>query len=94
MPTYRVKDGIDRVLPGIGRTVNGKITTNARIEHPLFELVRETPDTSNDTMTAPPSGEVMNTQPVANAPQATAVTAHPSASNPISSQPANKEISQ
>lgn len=41
MPTYRVKDGIDRELPGIGRTVNGMITTNATIEHPLFEIVTE-----------------------------------------------------
>lgn len=43
MNTYRVKDGIDRVLPGIGRTINGMITTNATIENPLFELVVPTP---------------------------------------------------
>ena len=39
MATYKVKDGIDRTLPGIGRTVNGEITTDAIIENPLFEVV-------------------------------------------------------
>jgi hypothetical protein len=57
MATYRVKDGIDRVLPGIGQTVNGLITTDATIESPLFELV--------DTSTKPPAptAQLLNPQP-------------------------------
>lgn len=41
MATYKTKDGVDRVLPGIGRTVDGKITTDFKIENPMFELVED-----------------------------------------------------
>lgn len=41
MPTYKTKDGIDRIIPGIGRTINGQITTDAKIENPMFEIVSE-----------------------------------------------------
>lgn len=38
---YKTKDGVDRVLPGIGITVGGQIETDAVIENPMFELVTE-----------------------------------------------------
>ena len=41
MPTYKTKDGIDRILPGIGRTKDGFITTDIKIENPMFEMVSE-----------------------------------------------------
>ena len=39
MSTYKTKDGSDRVIPGVGRTTKGQITTDVEIESPLFELV-------------------------------------------------------
>lgn len=66
MNTYRVKDGIDRVLPGIGRTVNGMITTNATIENPLFELV--TPQPANPAASTPVANPAP-IQPQAQTPQ-------------------------
>jgi len=41
MPTYKTKDGRDRIIPGIGRTINGQITTDAVIENPMFEVVAD-----------------------------------------------------
>lgn len=65
MNTYRVKDGIDRDLPGIGRTVNGMITTAEVIEHPLFELQEPTPaqETPAQEQVVPQSPPVNLTQP-------------------------------
>lgn len=58
MPTYKTKDGIDRLLPGIGKTVDGQITTNVTIENPMFELVNTeaptaTPAASETSVAAP-----------------------------------------
>jgi hypothetical protein len=41
MPTYKTKDGLDYILPSIGQTVDGLITTDQVIENPLFEEVAE-----------------------------------------------------
>lgn len=41
MPTYKTKDGNDYVLPGIGRTVEGRITTSQVIENVKFIEVTE-----------------------------------------------------
>lgn len=38
---YKTTDGKDRLLPGIGLTVNGKIETSIKIENPRFVLVTE-----------------------------------------------------
>lgn len=39
MATYKTKDGRDYILPGIGRTTKGQITTDALIENANFEIV-------------------------------------------------------
>lgn len=41
MAIYKTKDGLDYLVPGIGHTVNGQITTDQIIENPRFEEVQE-----------------------------------------------------
>jgi hypothetical protein len=39
MNTYKTRDGEDYTIPGVGRTVDGRIETESIIENPNFELV-------------------------------------------------------
>lgn len=41
MKTYETVDGLDYTLPNIGRTVKGKIETDAVIENPNFVLIHD-----------------------------------------------------
>lgn len=69
MATYKTKDGVDRVLPGIGRTVDGKITTDIEIQNPMFELVDDVP---TGTATPPtPNVSPAVAQPTTQAPPQT-----------------------
>lgn len=76
MNTYKTKDGRDVVIPGVGRTVNGIITTAQTLESPNLELV-------DTTETNPSSAHVAGV-----APQAAQPTVTPSESDEASD---NKE---
>lgn len=41
MYKYKIKNGSDAFLPGIGATVNGVITTDQPIENANFELIED-----------------------------------------------------
>jgi hypothetical protein len=41
MTTYKTLDGQDYTIPGVGRTVDGQITTDQTIESPLLVEVKE-----------------------------------------------------
>jgi hypothetical protein len=72
MPTYKTKDGLDYLLPGIGHTVDGLITTDQIIENPRFEEVQERAGSAEvqpaaEPVAAQPAPEAQP-QPVAVAP--------------------------
>jgi hypothetical protein len=62
MNTYKTKDGSERIIPGIGRTTNGQITTDEKIENPLFELVETEAITAADNKASAPAQAATNEQ--------------------------------
>lgn len=61
MYKYKTTDGSERVVPGIGQTVNGVIETNQVIESPIFKLVEDEPKTPEAP--AQPQNGVVGTAP-------------------------------
>ncbi len=62
MTKYKTKDGSDRVVPGIGVTVDGVIETDQKIESPIFEQVEQTATQPATAVVVAPQAIVVPTE--------------------------------
>ena len=68
--TYKSKDGSEYVIPGVGRSSNGVITSETKLENPNLELIETTeqpaqaPIESTSTPVAQPAA-IIGVAPVA-----------------------------
>jgi hypothetical protein len=57
---YKTKNGEDFVIPGIGRTVKGEITTDQKIENANFQLVSDDSATAQGPVADSPAAPVQS----------------------------------